>query len=86
MPNFVRFIDKTLPGERLINLDAIENCNYYSSSKLQRLEIALVSGDLLILEDWTAVAVWSYLSSVMHCRTIVIGEKPKSLELEELET
>lgn len=85
MSNFVRFIDSSLPGERLINLDAIESCVYSPNATPPTAEIGLISGEFFVLQDWTAIAVWSYLSSVMRCQTIVIGEKPKSLELEELE-
>ncbi|WOB42987.1 hypothetical protein HNI00_07325 [Thermoleptolyngbya oregonensis NK1-22] len=85
MPNFVRFMDQGLPGERLLNLDQVEACCYLPNAQPLELQIWLVSGEFIALRDWTAVAVWAYLTAAMHCRTVVIGERPSLTELEEVD-
>lgn len=78
-------MDQGLPGERLLNLDQIEGCGYMLNGQPPELEIWLVSGQSITLRDWTAVAVWAYLTAAMHCRTVVIGERPSLTELEEVD-
>lgn len=87
MTDFRRFIDRSLPGERLINLERITFASYLiGDDGGMRLAINFVSGENLILKGNSAVVIWGYLTAARNCSTVVMGEEPNPFTLKETDS
>lgn len=87
MTDFRRFLDRSLPGERLINLERITFASYVPADDGSlHMAIHFVSGESLLLKDYAAIVIWGYLTAVQNCSTIVMGEEPNPFTLQEIDS
>lgn len=87
MTDFRRFLDRSIPGERLINLKLITFASYGPGDEGEfHLSLHFVSGESLLLKGHAAGVVWGYLTAIGNSSMIVMGEEPNPLNLQELDS